>query len=490
LRSTADPPYDGAMSRYSVIVPLIVGCAQFMHQFDGAVITTALPAMADSLNEDPLRLNLAITCYLFSLAVFVPVSGWMADRFGAKIVFTCAIVVFTTSSLLCGFADALPELVVLRTIQGIGGAMMTPVGRVIVVKSVPRLQLVKAMNYITIPAVLGPVLGPSVGGFIVTYFSWPWIFFLNVPIGIVGIILVQIYIPDIREDQVPRLDLTGFVLVGLALAGLVFGFTAMGRGLLSGQIVVALLVLGAACGIAYLLHARRTADPIIDLGLLRIETFSASVAGGALFFLSTTSQVFLLALLLQLGFGFSAFHAGLMTLASATGSVTMRFTFQPVLRWFGFRRLLIWNALLNGVYLIACGFFTETTPYWIIIVVLVAGGFSRSVQFTAVQSLAYADMPQKLMSRATSFSAMLQQLCQSFGVGLTALIVHLGLIWHGETTLSADDVAPGFFLLGVMVLASAIIFMRLPPQAGASLDPDAGKALKPPQPPETAIPKP
>jgi EmrB/QacA subfamily drug resistance transporter len=455
--------------RYSVIVPLIIGCAQFMHQFDGAVITTALPAMAESLHEDPLRLNLAITCYLLSLAVFVPISGWMADRFGAKRVFTWAIVLFTVSSVLCGLARALPELVILRTLQGIGGAMMTPVGRVIVVKSVPKLQLIQAMNYITVPAVLGPVLGPSVGGFIVTFFSWPWIFFINLPIGIIGLLLVRAYIPDLRDEEVPPLDLSGFLLAGLALAGLVFGFTTIGRGLLSAPTVFALIAGGALCGVLYVLHARRKSDPIIDLSLLRIRTFAASMSGGALFFMGTTSQVFLLALLLQLGFGFSAFHAGLMTLASAAGSVTMRFTFRPVLRLFGFRRLLIANALLAGVYLVTCGLFRETTPYIVIVLVLVIGGFSRSVQFTAVQSLAYADMPPKLTSRATSFFAMAQQLCQSFGVALAALVVHLSLLWHGRAALAPDDVAPGYFAIGLLALISTFIFLRLPPSAGAEL---------------------
>src|SRR5437588_10305176 len=236
------------MSRASSIVPLIIGCAQFMHQFDGAVITTALPSMAASLEEDPIRLTLAITCYLLSLAVFVPVSGWMADKFGAKRVFTWAIIVFSTSSMVCGLVHSLPALVIARTIQGMGGAMMTPVGRVIVVKSVPKSQLVQAMNYITIPAVLGPLIGPSVGGFIVTYFSWPWIFFLNLPIGIAGVLLVRAYIPDIKEEKVAPLDARGFVLVSLALAGLVSGFSALGRGLLPIPIVAAAIGAGAVCG--------------------------------------------------------------------------------------------------------------------------------------------------------------------------------------------------------------------------------------------------
>jgi EmrB/QacA subfamily drug resistance transporter len=463
-------------SRTYIIAPLIVGCAQFMHQFDGAVIATALPAMAESLHEDPVRLNLAITCYLLALAVFVPVSGWMADRYGAKRVFISAIVIFSTSSVLCGFVHSLPELVLMRTIQGMGGAMMTPVGRVIVIKSVPKLQLVAAMNYITIPAVLGPLLGPAVGGFIVTYFSWPWIFFMNLPIGLAGLLLVRAYIPDIRQEDAGPLDLRGFALVSLALAGLVFGFSAIGRGLLPGPLIAGAIGVGAICGGLYLLHARRTLNPIIDLTLLQIRTFSASTTGGCLFYLGTVSSTFVLALLLQLGFGLSAFQAGVITLASAAGSLVMRFTFRPILRLFGFRQLLIWNALLTGAFLLSCGFFTPATPYLIIIVILFIGGWSRSVQFTAAQSLAYADMPPEKTSRATSFSAMSQQLTQSIGVGLAALVVHISLNWHERTTLVPDDVAPAYFTLGLLSVASAVIFWRLPRNAGAELS-DRGRGI-------------
>ena len=307
-------------SRNSVIVPLIIGCAQFMHQFDGAVIATALPAMAESLNEDPLKLNLAITCYLLALAVFVPISGWMGDRYGARRVFLAAIALFTASSVMCGLSGSLAELVIWRTLQGIGGAMMVPVGRMIVVKNAPKLELVRAMNYVTIPAVLAPLIAPSFGGFVVTYFSWPWIFFLNLPIGLAGLVLVWIYVPELREDVVPALDLRGFVLTGLAMAGLVFGFAALGRGPLPISIVLASIGIGATCAALYGLHYRRKADPIIDFSLLRVRTFAASVYGGGLFYVGTTAQVFLMALLLQVGFGLSAFHAGLMLLASATGS--------------------------------------------------------------------------------------------------------------------------------------------------------------------------
>jgi EmrB/QacA subfamily drug resistance transporter len=455
--------------RSSVIIPLIVGCAQFMHQFDGAMIATALPVMAASLNEDPLVLNLAITCYLLALAVFVPISGWMADRYGARRVFLAAIAVFSISSVLCGLADTLVEIVVWRTIQGIGGAMMTPVGRVIVVKSVPRLEIIRAMNYITIPAVLAPLIGPSVGGFIVTYFSWPWIFFLNLPIGIAGLILVYLYIPDIREETATPLDLRGFVLIGLALAGLVFGFAALGRGPLPAPVIIASISIGAICGTLYLAHARHKSDPIIDLTLLRNRTFAASMWGGGLFYIGTTAHVFLMALLFQVGFGYSAFHAGLMLLAGAVGSTVMRFTFQPVLNLFGFRRLLIGNALLAGACLAACGLFTVDTPLIVMIAVLFIGGFARSTQFTGVQALGYAEIPSEVMSRATSFSAMMQQLLQSFGVGLTALVVHLSTVLHGRVDITATDVAFGFFTIGLLSALSMIIFYRLPATAGTEL---------------------
>jgi MFS family permease len=338
-----------------------------------------------------------------------------------------------------------------------------------VVKSVPRLEIVRAMNYVTIPAVVAPLIGPSVGGFIATYVSWPWIFFLNVPIGLIGLALVYVYIPDIREEKAGLLDLRGFVLIGLAMAGLVFGFSALGRGPLPVPIVIASIGIGAICGSLYLAHARRKAEPIIDLALLRIPTFAASVWGGGLFYIGTTAQVFLMALLLQVGFGFSAFHAGLMLLAGASGSTVMRFTFPPMLQALGFRRLLIWNALLVGICLASCGLFTAETPIVVIAVVLFVAGFARSTQFTAAQSLAYAEIPSPIMSRATSFSAMMQQLLQSFGVGLTALVVHLSTLLHGRVDITATDVAFGFFTIALLSALSSVVFYRLSPTAGSEL---------------------
>lgn len=457
-------------ARYSFLIPIIVGCAQFMHQFDGVVIATALPSMAESLHENPLTLNLAITTYLLALAVFVPISGWMADRFGAKRIYMMAILVFTAGSFLCGISHSLITLVLSRTLQGIGGAMMTPVGRVIVVKTAPKRDMLKAMNYITIPGALAPLLGPSVGGFIVTYFSWPWIFFINLPIGLIGLVLVWIHIPEIHESQSPPFDAQGFALAAVGLATLVFGFEAMGRGLISTPVVIVLLATGLLCTALYIRHARRASNPIIDLSLLKRQTFAASLGGGALFYMGTTSVVFLLSLLLQVGFGYSAFQAGLTTLAGAFGSMITRFTFRPVLRATGFRRLLVVNSIVMGLYLACCSFFQASTPFVLILTVLFIGGFARSTQFTTVQSLAYIDMPSSQMSRATSFSSMSQQLAQSFGVGLVAVMIHLTQIWNGHPTLTARDISPGFLVIALAAFCSFMVFQRLPADTGADLE--------------------
>jgi EmrB/QacA subfamily drug resistance transporter len=455
--------------RYSFAIPIIVGCAQFMHQFDGSVIATALPSMAATLHDDPLRLNLAISCYLLALAVFIPISGWMASRFGAKRIFTIAILLFTISSVLCGISQNLFELVVARTLQGMGGAMMTPVGRLIVVKTAPRADLVKAINYITIPGALAPILGPSVGGFIVTYFSWPWIFFINLPVGLIGVLLVQRFIPEVHDDEVPPLDLGGFLLAAAALAAMVSAFESMGRGLLPVPLVVAMIAAGLICAALYLRHSRRVANPIIDLGLMRFPTFAASITGGSLFYVGTNSVVFLLAVLLQVGFGFSAFHAGLMTLAIAIGSLISRFTIRPIMRRVGFKHLLVINACVTGVYLMACGLFRLDTPYVLMIGLLLIGGLSRSLQYTSITTLSYSEIPRNLMSHATSFSALAQQFAQSFGVGLTALVVQFTMVESGHSSLSPADLMPGFLTIGAASLLSTILFSRLDARVGADM---------------------
>jgi EmrB/QacA subfamily drug resistance transporter len=482
LHSDSDAPsldcssVEGADGEFTeVLVPLIVGCALFMELLDSTVITTALPAMARSLHEDPIRLNLAITSYLLSLAVFIPVSAWVADRFGARLVFRAAIVIFTIGSVLCGISQSLPQLVGARILQGCGGAMMVPVGRLVILKTVPKRHLVTAMSYLSIPALIGPVVGPPVGGFIVTYSSWRWIFFINVPICVLGIVMVTLFIKDIREDHVPPLDLLGFILTGIGLAALVFGFESVGRGELPPALVTALMVGGALCMGLYVLHFRRARHPIIDLGLFAIPTFRISTVGGGLFRMGIGAMPFLLALLLQLAFGINPFKSGLIIFASALGALTMKLAINPIIRFFGFRTLLIFNGVISAFFMLCCALFRPTTPHLVIALVLFSGGFFRSLQFTCINALGYADVPQRLMSNASSLASMGQQLSISLGVAIAALALRVGMAMHHSRALTAHDIVPAFLLTGCLGLLGSLVFVPLSHHAGAELSGRRGR---------------
>src|SRR6266851_3921048 len=375
-------------STANIVVPTIVGCALFMQTLDSNVIATALPIIARSMHENPIRLNLAITSYLLSIAVFIPLSGWVADRFGALTVFRGAIAVFTLGSVLCGLSFTLPELILARVLQGLGGAMMVPVGRLVVLRIVPKSGLVDAMSYLTIPAVLGPVLGPPVGGFIVTYSSWRWIFFMNLPVAILGIILATLFIPNIRESEAQPFDLRGFILTGLGLAGLVFGFETIGRGMVSTSVMLGVMTTGAICTTLYVFHSRRIAYPIVDLKLMKIHTFAASVLGGGLSRMGIGALPFLLAMLLQLVFGFSPFASGMITFTSAVGALTMKFTVGPIVRRLGFRSVLVGNGVISALILMLYALFRPGIPLSFIVATLLTGGFFRSLQFTCLNTLA------------------------------------------------------------------------------------------------------
>ncbi|HUN50830.1 MAG TPA: DHA2 family efflux MFS transporter permease subunit [Candidatus Sulfotelmatobacter sp.] len=451
------------------LIPMIIACALFMENLDSTVIATALPVIAKSLGENPLRLNLAITSYLLSLAVFIPLSGWMADRFGARTVFRSAILVFTIGSVCCALVHTLPELVLARVLQGLGGAMMTPVGRLVILRTIPKADLVNAMAYLTVPALIGPVFGPPLGGFIVTYWSWRWIFLINVPIGVLGMVLATVFIENTREQDLWKFDLAGFLMTGIGLAGLVFGFEAVGRGVLPSWIVATLLGGGIGCLVIYALHARMTPQPIVDLTLFRIPTFRAAILGGSLFRMSIGALPFLLPLMLQLGFGLSAFHSGLLTFASAAGAMTMKFTAGPIIRLFGYRRVLLANTVISAGFLMSYSLFQPTTPHMVIFLGLLAGGFFRSLQFTCTNTLSYANVGAPQMSRATTISSMAQQLSVSFGVGAGALMLHVTLALHGGESLTAGDFAPAFLGVGLFALLPLTFFVPLGAQAGAEL---------------------
>ena len=452
-----------------ILVPLIVACAMFMQNLDSTVIATALPTIAQSLGQTPLRLNVAITCYLLSLAVFIPISGWTADRFGARRVFTGAIVVFTLGSIACGMANSLPALVAARILQGMGGALMVPVGRLVLLRTVPKSDLVRAMSFVSVPALIGPVMGPPVGGFIVTYASWRWIFFINIPIGVLGIVLVNLLVSDLKETGRRPLDRAGFVLTGIGLASLAFGFENVGRGTLPIIGVVSLLAVGVICLMAYLRHARRVSHPIIDLALFSIPTYASASLGGFLFRMGLGALPFLLPLMLQVGFGLSALNSGLLTFASAAGAMLMKTSAVRILRALGFRIVLVGDAVISAAFLFGYSLFRPDTPHLVIFLALLIGGFFRSLQMTSINTLSYADVPASMLSRATSLSSMAQQLSQTAGVATAALMLHTVLTLRGGTTLAAADFYPVFVGVALISLLSVPFFLKMSPDAGAEV---------------------
>lgn len=454
-----------------MVVPLIVASALFMENLDGTIITTALPQMAESFGTTPIHLSVGITSYVLSLAVFIPVSGWVADRFGARTVFCNAIAVFTLGSILCGFCNSVAELAAARVLQGLGGAMMVPVGRLVMFRSVERSEFVTAMAYLTVPALIGPILGPPVGGFITAYWSWRWIFFLNLPVGILGIVLVMRFIENYREPQSPSLDWVGFLLSGTSIASLVYVCDLVERPDSTMVSVLVFFALSVVAGLTAAWHVRHRANPVIDPTLLQIPTFSVSVLGGTLFRLGTASLNYLLPILLQVGIGFNAFSSGLLTLGAALGSFGMKLAAVPILRRWGFRTVLFVNGILSALSVLMCVLFTETTPFALIFIGLLIGGFFRSLHYTSLNSIAFADIPAQRMSAATSFSSMMQQISNGMGVALAAVTLNLVLVWRGDslTEIPVADLQITFVLMTVVTLASCIFFARLTPDAAAEV---------------------
>ena len=462
------------------LIPLIVATALFMENLDATVLATSLPAIARDLGANPIHLKLALTTYLLALAVFIPASGWMADRFGAKNIFRAAMVVFAAGSIGCALSTSLGGLVAARVLQGMGGAMMMPVGRLIVLRTIPKAEMIDAIAWLTIPALVGPVLGPPLGGFITTYFNWRWIFWINIPVAVLGIVLITRFIPDVRETGTSRFDLRGFLLIGPGLSLFLTGVTLMGVGLVSADTVLALTVGGAALLAGYVWHALRDPSPIIDLKLLAIPTFRAGVVGGFLFRTGVGAGPFLLPLLFQVGFGMSAFQSGMMTFATGVGAMVMKTQIASILRVHGFRRVLIVNAIVSALFAALPAVFTASTPTLLIVGLFLIGGLSRSLLFTSVNTLAYADVPPERLSGATSFAAVGKELSGSVGVTIAALGLEVAQRTLGGGALDVDQFAPVFFLMAAISMSSALLFMRLPKSAGASMLPsEASQSAEP-----------
>jgi EmrB/QacA subfamily drug resistance transporter len=452
------------------VVPAIIGSALLMQTLNATVITNALPAMAGTFGVEPLRLNIAITVYLLAGAVFLPVSGWLADRFGARRVFLSAIALYSLGSLACGFSETPWQLMGARVLQGAAGSALLPVGRLILLRTTPKNELIGAFSVVTMPALLGPVLGPVVGGAIVTFAEWPWIFFMNLPIGAAGLLLVYRFVPEVREIETPPVDLLGIPLTGLGLAALIFGFENLGRNTIPPFGVGALFAGGLAALLLYAWHAGRTRHAAVDLSIFRVKTFSAAVIGGGFVRVAMGADPFLLAMLLQVSFGLSAFVAGAMTCISALGALLMKATAPPLLRRFGFRTVLSVNAAIVALSFMAYALFRPDWPHWVIAVVLGVGGFFRSLQFTALNGMAFADIEQDRMSRAATTSSMAQPLVQAIGIGLSASLFQVLMQLRGESRLTVEAGAPVFVIMGVLTLVSLFWFMRLPDDAGDEMN--------------------
>ena len=462
--------------RASRLTPLIVASALLMENIDGTVLSTSLPAIATDIHQNPLALKLALTSYLLALAIFIPMSGWMADRFGAKRIFRSAIIIFTLGSILSGMSHTLTGFVLARFLQGFGGSMMTPVGRLVVLRTAARNEIVQAFAWLTVPAMVGPMIGPPLGGFLTTYASWRWIFFINVPIGAIGFVLTSIYIDEFRQQSPPPLDWLGFLLSGVGLSGVVFGCTVAGLGSFSNAATATLILGGGAALALYVLHARKAEHPLLDLRLLNIPSFRASVTGGTLFRIAAGAVPFALPLMLQLGFGMNAFESGLLTLANAAGAFVMKFAATFALRKMGFRSVLLWNGLVCVVFFAINGYFWLGMPHVLIFAALLVSGFFRSLEFTSLNALGFVDVEREAMSRATSFSATAQQVSQALGVAVAAAAIEESRNWRGGGTLAIADFRMAFLTMTAFSALSLLSYLKLPRDAGATA---AGRAPLP-----------
>lgn len=436
------------------IIALIVASAMLMEQLDATILATALPTMAKDFNVGAPSMSVALTSYLLSLAIFIPASGKIADRFGTRTVFRFAIGVFILGSILCAQAPTLSFLVFARLLQGAGGAMMLPVGRLVLIRSVDRKDLISAMSWMLIPALMGPILGPPVGGLFVTWLDWRWIFYINVPIGILGMIFVSICIGEFRSDKREPFDFLGLVLSSVALGALLFGLETASKAN-GGVLALKFFVVGVIFAIATVIHSRRHPAPMLDFSLMRIESFGTSMIAGSITRITQGAHPFLLPLMLQVGFGLSAVTAGNMVLATALGSLAMKAFAPKIIRRFGFRSSLVVNGIFSACSYAVCGFFTPEWPHWLIFAILFMSGFSMSFQFTAYNTVAYDKVDEKRMSSANSFYSTFQQLMLSVGVCVAALVLHASMALHIRSVPQPSDFSTAFFIVtGISVTAT------------------------------------
>jgi len=447
-----------------------------MENMDSTVIATSLPAIAADIGTSPIALKLALTSYFVSLAIFIPISGWMADRFGSTNIFRAAIAVFMVGSICCAFSHSLETFVGSRFLQGIGGSMMTPIARLVLLRATPRNQLVSAMAWLTVPALIGPLTGPPLGGALTTYLSWHWIFWINIPIGIIGIIAATLFLPK-AEPRTPRpIDIAGFFLTSIAFSGIIFGLSVISLPAIpvwAGYLGVAV---GAVAMLVYLQRARRIEFPLLDPRLFQKQFFRTAVVGGLFFRIGIGAFPFLMPLMLQLTFGLTPFESGTTTFVSAFGAIVSKFLAERLYARFGFPRMLTAMSLLGCVFLGINGFFTPATPHLLLMFCLFMGGITRSFFFTGINVFGYADVNEAEASQATAISAVAQQISVALGVAVAGGILEFAARLHGGDPVLADFHTAWFVVAGLAAI-SAIFYFRLPPDAGADVSGHKAKPL-------------
>ena len=459
---------DNSVKRY---LPWVVATALFMEQLDSTIINTAVPAMAASLEVTPLSLKAVVTSYILSLAVCIPISGWMADRFGTRRVFSSAVAIFTFSSVLCGLSLNVPMLGAARILQGIGAAMMMPVGRLTIIRTFPKSELLMAMNFVIIPALIGPLLGPTVGGLIVHWLPWRFIFFVNIPVGLAAQWLIHRHMPDYRGDKSRPLDVVGLVLFGAGTALLSWLLEVFGEHRIDVTSAAILLFVSVSLLAAFVWHARHTRFPILRLALFRVRTFRVAVVGGFVTRLGLGSLPFLLPLLYQLGLGLPAWQSGLLMMPTTAAAMAMKFLSAPILRRFGYRRVLTVNTVMIGLTISLFAIVVPATPIALIVALSLAQGFFNSLQFSSMNTMAYADVKTADSSMASSIASSLQQLSMSFGLACGSLVTawYLGDLPQSDQLAVVGALHHAFVTLGALTVISSLSFWTLRHNDGANV---------------------
>jgi EmrB/QacA subfamily drug resistance transporter len=455
------------ISRGARITSLIVASAFFMEQLDGSVIATSLPQIANSFGVHAVDVAIGMTAYIVTLAAFIPLSGWVSDRIGARTTFCGAIVFFALASAVCGICQNLPEFVLARIAQGAAGAMMVPVGRTVVLRTSTKQELLRAISFLTWPALIAPVLGPPIGGFITTYSSWRWIFYLNIPIAILGLILALTFIRAVPAQERRPFDTLGFVLTAATLVGVTFGLDLLSRGEPPAE-GLGLIAAGCVLGVVSRRHLQRAAAPILNFAAAKIPTFAAATfAGGSFFRVAVQTAPFMLPLLFQIGMGKSAFSSGLLMLAYAAGNLGMKSVTTPLLQRFGFRRIVVANGFIITLSLALCGLISNSMPDGVIAVLLFASGLCRSLQYTSINTLGFVDVPQPMMSSASTLSSLFTQLASGAGIAIGALLLHtVSAVRQSGATPTIWDFHIAFQLSALIALAATFTLFALPKNAG------------------------